>query len=487
MGGYFRSGELDGNDGRGCKMKRYMLAFIIGLLLVLNCKTLAESIGNQGKAAESSRIGEEKSVSSLIAILRDRDLRGKKDAARQLVGNAQPSVVRAILGAWDDLPGYCAEACLADGGEQVYLTLINLLDCEDQNIREKAAHAIGRIITRKRFSKEKAYLKESFAPLVRLLDDEVAREAATFALQELCDKRAVAPLMKTYVSEDGTISSLAGIHALGQLQAVQLVPVLMNTLESSKDWQVRMAILRYLPAFGDVKVIPVLFRMMHDPNWDVTFPYQKSTQNGVNALMRALIGFRFDKVNKDAIRSIIPVLIESAEDPDPRVVKAAVRMLGHCRVRKSIPILTRIIENAIEPDQNYQEVILGVEAIWALGRIGDASVEGVLERALESESAYIASAAAHSLADLGSRKGFDVVMRCLHNGSPNVREESAKALGIMKDPRAFEPLLALLEDKNKFVRKEAEYALENISSVKLGNERAKWEEWWSQHKDSMLP
>jgi ankyrin repeat protein len=61
-----------------------------------------------------------------------------------------------------------------------------------------------------------------------------------------------------------------------------------------------------------------------------------------------------------------------------------------------------------------------------------------------------------------------------------VREMAASALGEIADSAAVEPLFVAVADEAESVRREAAGALRRITKQDLGQDRAKWQEWWQK-------
>lgn len=57
-----------------------------------------------------------------------------------------------------------------------------------------------------------------------------------------------------------------------------------------------------------------------------------------------------------------------------------------------------------------------------------------------------------------------------------------KTLGEIGDKRAVEVLIALLREDDRSIRTEAVGALEKMTGEKLGDDPAKWDEWWAANK-----
>lgn len=90
--------------------------------------------------------------------------------------------------------------------------------------------------------------------------------------------------------------------------------------------------------------------------------------------------------------SVVPAVSEALLDPDPRVQQAAAECLGRLGDPLGGPALLAFVESQKRPPLN---------AIWALGRIGDASAIPVLSELQNSVDDHVAWNATQALRELG--------------------------------------------------------------------------------------
>jgi len=274
-------------------------------------------------------------------------------------------------------------------------------------------------------------------------------------------REAVPALLEVYVEPDGVIRKANALQALGKLGDEKLVPLFMKSLKAENSWGIRAMALKYLPEFGDVRVIPELIRLMHDTAWDTTISYGKREINALNLLMLKISSFRFEEVTAEDRQFLTPFLLKCLEDEKPRVKRVAIRLLGDLRAKEATaPICKLLASNDAELLTSVNNP-LGVGASFALAKIQDASAYDTLKETLKHQNKRIAVAAARALAELGYRDGLAVALEGLKH--PPVREQSAYVLGVLRAEEAIPQLTELLEDKRRAVRRAAQEALQQIT------------------------
>jgi len=90
----------------------------------------------------------------------------------------------------------------------------------------------------------------------------------------------------------------------------------------------------------------------------------------------------------------------------------------------------------------------------------------------------------------GVRPGPVLADRLIGNlKHPNVtlRRRAARLLALSVDTRVIEPLIEALADEDEQVRQFAWASLERITGQELGTDRAAWQRWWTENKDSFTP
>jgi HEAT repeat protein len=191
-----------------------------GLLAALDrhmsaCRAVVEALG---------RIGDERAVDALVAILNGDDMR--KSAARALGRIGDARAVEPLVDEFDDVPQVAAGA-LAGVGAPAVEPLIAALRRADLKVRWAAAEALGQIGA------------PAVEPLIELLEaqDKRVHRAAAWALGQTGDPRAVEPLIAALEHGDGDVRRIAA-QELGRMGAERAVGSLIAALQD-EDQELR--------------------------------------------------------------------------------------------------------------------------------------------------------------------------------------------------------------------------------------------------------
>ncbi len=138
---------------------------------------------------------------------------------------------------------------------------------------------------------------------------------------------------------------------------------------------------------------------------------------------------------------------------DTNVHLEAVKALGQIGDAKATETLIAIL------DHEHESV--RIEAVKALGQIGDAQAVVPLVALLKSKSTTICYAAVDALATIGA-PAIKPLSSLLNNYYASVRENSILALGKIGDTRAVRPLISVLKSEKRDDRMAAIDALERI-------------------------
>jgi len=262
---------------------------------------------------------------------------------------------------------------------------------------------------------EKLRADENIGGLIRALNykkgDSAAkyiRRKAAYALGEIGDTRAVAPLIEALRDQDADLSCAAA-YALGQIGDTRAVEPLITALEYPHA--VRFKYIDALGQLGDTRAVEPLIAFLDDYDYD--------TRDSRSHSMLALgeIG--------DA-RAVEPLLasLNTIFDDDYKTACDALRLLN-----PTIEVFLAALED-FESENSWKVRSFAAEM---LGEIGDTRAVEVLIASLENEN----------------------------EDSPVVRATAANALGEIGDSSAVKPLIAALKDEDGSVRHQAAVSLEN--------------------------
>lgn len=127
--------------------------------------------------------------------------------------------------------------------------------------------------------------------------------------------------------------------------------------------------------------------------------------------------------------------------------------------------LSKIGTPAMDPlleSMDYDDADVRLEAVWALGEMGDERALEPLVEALKDEDWYVRKQAATSLCSLKNEESVGLLVRALSDDDWHVRKQAARILGTIGDARAAKPLARTLRDEDPVVQQEAAAALGRI-------------------------
>ena len=138
----------------------------------------------------------------------------------------------------------------------------------------------------------------------------------------------------------------------------------------------------------------------------------------------------------------------------------AIRALGNIGDARSVESLVTALKDAL----HFQ---VREAAAEELKHVGDTRTVELLITTLKDDQHFqVRSTAAEILGEIGDVLTVEPLLAALNDKAPRVRTEAAYALGKIGDTRAFEPLIALLKDKNSGVQVAAASALRSIDNVR---------------------
>jgi len=111
----------------------------------------------------------------------------------------------------------------------------------------------------------------------------------------------------------------------------------------------------------------------------------------------------------------------------------------------------------------HSDIKIRMDAIGALGEIGDNQAVESLIKLLDSDEKYISATAIHALEKIGDRRAVKPLIAMLKSPSVLCRQAAASALGKLGNLQTIQPLVELLDDDNDlYVWKEVADALDRL-------------------------
>lgn len=279
------------------------------------------------------------------------------------------------------------------------------------------------------------------------------------------------------------------------------VTQLLNAL-SSKDWGARRNAAHELGEHGDRSAVEPLIQVLNDPNPSVCSEsilslgklgdkraieplvgmFNKPTHAYNSA--RALSWIKSRRVTRPLIsglkskevvirrsaaevlghvkdKRVIEYLIEALKDEDNTVREYAAYSLGKYRDTESIQPLLDILKNDVARKTNnttssfidgFEQV--QVACIFALGSIGNQSIDEYILKFLESDNRNLVYAATYTLGELRTKKALTPLLKLFDDTNTRkwLGHYVAVSLGKIGDEKVFEPLIKALSDRDEVIR-----------------------------------
>src|SRR4051812_46129934 len=397
------------------------------------------------------RVGGAKAVPALLSTVQatqseDADVR--EIALRALARIADPGAVQPLVEALARAETWLAPRIadiLTRHGEAAVDHLIQLLTSTGGNTaRAWAANVLGEVRAGR-----------AFPALLRALDDvddEVRAKAAT-ALGRLDDRRAVAPLLERLLTDPAPFVRARVAAALGQFGGPEVIDRLVQTLGDTA-WWVRMRGVEALQQIGSPAEGPLLVAL------DDTDP--EIRQRAAIPLERlglpAALTRRIEqgdaggeaprtlaRIVAAGTRELVTELLLHPSAAVRRIVLEAVRQTRRGDVSAG---LMRVA--ATGPESSLRTMALDTLRSVRSAEAAPAALAALRE---SDESARIA--AIRLLGDLGGREAVDALRSQAQDPAPAVRAAAAAALGAVGGRSAQPVLLRLLEDPDPTVRESA--------------------------------
>jgi HEAT repeats len=191
-----------------------------------------------------------------------------------------------------------------------------------------------------------------------------------------------------------------------------------------------------------------------------------------------------------------------SRDEDPFVVLHAVAALGRMNTPETRAALADVIapgKSSAESAPNKPVTDYGVariRAIEALGRSGDGSYQGLIERYTDDKNEYVQLAAMVAIAELGNAEAIPQLQRFLFSADPVTRKNAAYGLRYSTTPDAIETLIDAIADKDLTVRERVLTSLTQVTAQSFGDSapdaasaqkiQNEWRFWWKAHKSKFV-
>ena len=432
------------------------------------------------------RVGGAKAVPALLETVeatRTEDSDVREVSLRALARIADPGAVEPLIRTLATAEVWLAPRIadiLTRHGELVVDPLIAVLnDSSRQPARAWAANVLGEVRAQR-----------AFPSLVRSLgdpEDEVRAKAAT-ALGRLGDRRAVGYLLEQLLTDPAPFVRVRIASALGQFGGPEVIARLVRAL-GDPAWWVRMRSVEALEQIGSVAEGPLLVAL-DDPDSEIRVRAAVALERlGVPDNLVSMIesGERVreasDTLVKFATSGTREFLAELAQHPSPQVRQTVMIAAQRAERRDLMDVLLQIasgdseaslrasafttlrslsLQDALpaaivglsDPDQRVRAA-----AVDLVGHLGGPEVVGLLRTQTTDPDPTVRASAVRALGALGAVAAESDIRRLLSDASPVVREAAVLAAVDARLTSLVPSLLDLLGDSEATVRRNAARAL----------------------------
>jgi len=292
----------------------------------------------------------------------------------------------------------------------------------------------------------------------------------------------------TQLQEGSTDESELAANLLGQFGNMSAAGPLVIALKENPELRVKAAAAEALGVLGDSKAGRTLLAYFDTPD-----PALRS------AVLRAMIRVADDKT--------VDGLAGYFKHEDTKIRGLAAYVLGQVQNTRATKHLVRALN---DDAYSVREAV-----VKALGDLGDPNAIGPLVKASNEPGRFSQVWVIEALGKLKSPETLPIIMKALEASSAEVREAAADALGKLRVKKAIPALISALEDTDANVRKTSAASLERLrrhlqieqklsgsfgrsretihmSSIGeeeeqepfrtplFGEDRARWQQWWSE-------
>jgi HEAT repeat protein len=412
-----------------------------------------------------ARIGDARAVEPLVTALQQAENWLAPRIADILVRHGDPVIEPAMRFLQDQRP-HPARAWAANilgelRAQRAFPVLVGSLKDLDDEVRAKAAGALGKLGDRRAVTYLLDHLLSDPAPFVR------ARIAG--ALGQFADSEVIDRLVRA-LGDPAWWVRMRSVEALEQIGATAESP--LTVALDDPDPEIRIRAATALERLGvPLRLVETIERGADTPDTEALLTkfgvagarelLAEQLQHGVVRVRRAIIGAirRADRkdlvlelierveedtdpgVRADALvalkalgaREAVPVALDSLGDSNDRVRAAATDLLGQLGGKELAAV--------IQPRAIDAEPLVRAAAARALGLIRAAQAGADFTRLLRDPDPQVRAAAAEGAAEGGWRGAAPLLIELLTDHHRSVQIAAARALGALEDPSAVSALL----------------------------------------------
>lgn len=448
---------------------------------------LVEAVGDESYRVREEALGGICSFPSEVvfpwlgAFLRNHDNANLRNAAMEAFpryGAESTPYLVSLLNDKDEEVRMFSSVILGEVGDTVAVEpLVKALKDPDENVKHAAAESLGKL---------KA--PHSVGPLVDcLIEDFWIQYPAVIALGNIGDPGAIEPLLKLL---DDEMLRQAVIEALGKIGDLSVVPALADIL-SQNDPSIRNDTIAALvniqsrlerhimpegtcvpsikETLDNAELIDHLLNSLQDPDLEVrknavvALGWLKQ-KRAVKRLVELLRDYDLEEYVVGSLVSIgddaLPELIRGLENQEPKFRALLIRCIGWLDNMEGI--------RACLPFLRDEDNLVRHQAVIAMaGGLDSEEVEDALLTLLSDPEPEIRGALIEVMGKSRSKRLIKKLLSDLSIENGLRKVTTIQILGRLKEPKAFPPLQNLLKDKSNEIRAEVYRALSAINPNKM--------------------
>ncbi len=355
-------------------------------------------------------------------------------------------------GLWLIILGLLTTGCASKADEWV-----QILEHPNAAERARAAMQLGEIGDR-----------SAVQPLIQTLKDREAqvRLAASEALGKLGDRQAVDSLI-AIVRDPNVMVGLSAVEALGNIGGEKAVEILLR-IAQERERPLSLGAIQSLGTAGGDRSIQALTTALTDRARDVRWVTALTLAHLKNPQTLAPLIDALPQADRELRRVMVGAL--NTIDPSWRTSAPAKEAINRLIDGLKMPNQSRYqtVQVLSEMDAEWKtragaamdffvaqlaagDLMARIQAVEALGQIGDARIAPSLLEALKDPNKQVQYIAIRALGELRDARAVEPLVEALEHRDPGIVSAAALALGELRDTRAVEPLMTILSNTEQGV------------------------------------
>ncbi|MFA0761755.1 MAG: hypothetical protein HZLCBSQH_001865 [Candidatus Fervidibacterota bacterium] len=259
------------------------------------------------------------------------------------------------------------------------------------------------------------------------------------------------------------------VEQILKLPAKKVIDLLIDALQKSPHYLVRLVACMALGELRAVKAVPTLVAALRDSSLTV----QRAAAEALAKIGRPAVGELLQHIDDEDLsmrrwvihilgkigaKEAAPALLERFHREAPELQRLIVESLGEIASKKASRLLTELVQHG---GADFSRT-----AIEALGKLKDPKSIPVLLDILARDGAELRKLVREALLTIG-KEGMPQLVKALHHPNLAVRQVAAEVLGTMGDRRALRELIKALRDPDPIVRQSAVQAITRFPDKSL--------------------